>query len=114
MLAIFVTAKAAIDRTGNEGGKNRFRHDDAVKKKNAGAGEVNETGEKPAPIAAEPFADEKDERDNGDGGDGARQAGRRSRYSQNFVGKNDQPVEQAAAFAGAESRRSSGSTTDAP
>ena len=78
-LPSFVAANRAVNRAGDEGAEDRLRHDDAAEKKSAAATEMDQPGEKTAPRAAEPVANEKSERDGGDRGERDRQANRRGR-----------------------------------
>ena len=78
-LAPFVAADGAIDRARDEGAEKRLGHDDTPEEKSAAGAEMDEAGQKSAPRAAEPIADEKGQRDGGRCGERDREPGRRRR-----------------------------------
>ena len=55
---------------------------------------MDQTRGEASPITGEPFADQEGQGDRRDHGDRDRQARGRRRHAENFVGQDDQPVDQ--------------------
>ena len=75
----FVATNRAVNRAGDKGAEDRLRHNDAAKEKSTTTTEMDQSGEKTAPRAAEAITDDKSE---GNGGQNAQrngEAGRRGR-----------------------------------
>jgi hypothetical protein len=74
-----VAPNRAVNRAGDKGAEDWLRHNDAAEDKSTTTTEMNQSGEKTAPWAAEAITDEEGEGNGGENAQSDREAGRRGR-----------------------------------